>query len=153
MSPLKLYFLSAEVYNGNLLFTPITLAQLSGQGATTYLMSYEEEILHTWSHERGPASMPYLLPDSSLIYPYLVELPTMSAGGVGGGVQRVEWDGTIVWDYVFSDDIYQHHHDVEPLPNGNILIIVWEVRLLVWITSESEEVFDCMVKKKNRIRM
>jgi len=27
---------------------------------------------------------------------------------------------------VFSDDMYQHHHDVEPLPNGNILIIVWE---------------------------
>ena len=30
--------------------------------------------------------MPYLLADSSIIYPYRVESPTMSAAGVGGGV-------------------------------------------------------------------
>ena len=117
------FSLYAEVFEGYTLFTPITLSQ---PGAITHLMNTNEEIIHTWSHERGPASMPYLLPDSSIIYPYRVEFPTMESGGVGGGVQRVEWDGTITWNYVFSDETYQHHHDVEPLPNGNILIIVWE---------------------------
>ena len=31
-----------------------------------------------------------------------------------------------MWSYEFANDTYQHHHDVEPLPNGNILVIVWE---------------------------
>ena len=70
--------------------------------------------------------MPYLLPDGSIIYPYRVPFPTMDAGGVGGGVQRISWDGEILWEYIYSDNQYQHHHDVEPLINGNILIIVWE---------------------------
>ena len=50
----------------------------------------------------------------------------MSAGGVGGGVAHISWDGTILWEYTISNEIYQHHHDVQPLPNGNILVIVWE---------------------------
>ena len=120
---LLMFSLHAEVFEGYTLFTPITLSQT---GAITHLMNTNEEIIHTWSHERGPASMPYLLPDSSIIYPYRVEFPTMESGGVGGGVQKLTWDGTIIWDYVFSDETYQHHHDVEPLPSGNILIIVWE---------------------------
>ena len=118
-----MFSLHAEVFEGYTLFTPITLSQ---SGFITHLMNTSEEIIHTWSHERGPASMPYLLPDSSIIYPYRVEFPTMVSGGVGGGVQKLTWDGTIIWDYVFSDAVYQHHHDVEPLPSGNILIIVWE---------------------------
>ena len=28
--------------------------------------------------------------------------------------------------HIFSDAMYQHHHDIEPLPNGNVLIIAWE---------------------------
>jgi hypothetical protein len=50
----------------------------------------------------------------------------MEAGGVGGGLQKQSWNGNILWEYTFSDENYQHHHDVEPLPNGNVLIIVWE---------------------------
>ncbi|HIA30230.1 MAG TPA: hypothetical protein EYN82_01120 [Candidatus Marinimicrobia bacterium] len=70
--------------------------------------------------------MPYLLPDSSIIYPFRVQNPSMNAGGVGGGIQRITWDGSILWNYIFANATYQHHHDIEPLPGGNILIIVWE---------------------------
>ena len=50
----------------------------------------------------------------------------MNSGGVGGGVSQYSWDGELIWDYQLSNQTYQHHHDVEPLPNGNILVIVWE---------------------------
>ena len=50
----------------------------------------------------------------------------MSAGGVGGGIAHISWDGTLIWQYVISNETYQHHHDVQPLPNGNVLVIVWE---------------------------
>ena len=117
------FYLHAQAFDGYTLFTPKSAGE---DGASTYLINNDYDILHSWSHDQGPASMPYLLPDSSIIYPYRVPFPTMDAGGVGGGVQGQSWDGEILWDYIYSDENYQHHHDVEPLPNGNILIIVWE---------------------------
>ena len=35
-------------------------------------------------------------------------------------------DGTVLWHYGLADDTFQQHHDVEPLPNGNLLVITWE---------------------------
>ena len=50
----------------------------------------------------------------------------MESGGVGGAVQSLTFEGELVWEYVLSNSDYQHHHDVEPLPNGNVLLIAWE---------------------------
>ena len=30
------------------------------------------------------------------------------------------------WNYEIANDTYQLHHDIEPLPNGNILVLAWE---------------------------
>ena len=77
--------------------------------------------------------MPYLIAgdepgweNTLLIYPYRVNNPTMQAGGVGGAFEVLTWDGDLVWEYELSNTDYQHHHDIEPLPNGNILMIAWE---------------------------
>jgi len=112
-----------EPFDGYTLFTPSSHDE---ENPKTVLMSNNYEVIHTWLHDFNPASMPYLLTDGSIIYPYTVESPTMIAGGVGGGIQKILWDGTVVWDYVFADSLYQHHHDVEPLPSGNVLVLVWE---------------------------
>ena len=126
---ISITFLSAEVFEGYALFTQgSSPGGGGGGGGTTYLMDHNSTVVKSWSHTRGASSMPYLLPDSSIIYPYRVPNPSMNAGGVGGGIQRITWDGTILWNYIFADATYQHHHDIEPLPNGNILIIVWEAK-------------------------
>ena len=123
---LKMLFISLlfsqDIYNGMTLFTPY----YTTSGSTTFLINNGHDIIHTWTHMRGPASMPYLMPDSSIVYPYKVSNPTMNAGGVGGGIQSISWSGNIIWDYTISDENYQHHHDICPLPNQNILLIVWE---------------------------
>ena len=115
-------FIFTQISEGYTLFTPFS----DGNEINSYLLNTEGETIHTWTHERAPASMPYLLNDSTIIYPYRVLEPTMVAGGVGGGVKKIDWDGLVIWDYQFSNDTYQHHHDIEPLPNGNILLVVWE---------------------------
>ena len=102
-------FINAQMYDGYTLFTPMSAFDNS---ATTYLMNNDYEFLNTWTHDQGPASMPYLLTDGSIIYPYRVPFPTMSAGGVGGGIQKQSWDGEILWEYEFSNEQYQQHHDV-----------------------------------------
>lgn len=51
--------------------------------------------------------------------------------GAGGGVERIQvvtWDGTVVWDYIYYDQTKRLHHDIEVLPNGNILAIAWVVK-------------------------
>ena len=98
---------SMEPFDGYTLFTPSSHQE---ELATTLLMDNDYNIIHSWMHERQPASMPYLFSDGSIIYPYTVEFPTMAAGGVGGGVQKISWEGDILWDYVFADSLYQHHH-------------------------------------------
>ena len=80
------YSLHGEVFDGYTLFTPLSANE---EGATTYLINNDFDILQSWQHEYGAASMPYLLQDSSIIYPYRVPTPTMNAGGVGGGVQGI----------------------------------------------------------------
>ena len=39
---------------------------------------------------------------------------------------RYNWEGDKLWEFVLSDNTYQHHHDIDVLPNGNILMIAWE---------------------------
>ncbi len=112
----------SEVWGGYTIFTP----QQAGFGTTSYLLDTDGNTVNTWSHSNGPASMPYLYPDSTILYPYQVPNPTMVSGGVGGGIQIIDWDGNILWDFEVSDQNYQHHHDVHPLPNGNILVVAWE---------------------------
>ena len=111
---------------GYTLFSPGGPTQNPGDPFYTFLLNTEGETEHIWENECGPASMPYLFPDSSILRPCRVPEPTMSNGGVGGRVQHITWDGTILWDFVFSNETYQHHHDIEPLPNGNVLLIAWE---------------------------
>ena len=120
--------LSQDSYEGYTLFTPGG----SGGGATTYLKDNSLNNIQTWSHSNGAASMPYLISgdepgweNTLLIYPYRVSNPTMENGGVGGALDCLTWEGDLVWSHVISNSNYQHHHDVEPLPNGNVLMIAW----------------------------
>ena len=122
----------SDIYDGYLLFTPG-----GGGGGTqsseTRLIDNDNNIINTWSHTNGPASMPYLMPgsdsgiDNSLLYyPSRSDSPTMESGGVGGKVEIYSYTGVRLWNYELSNTIYQHHHDIEPMKNGNILLIAWE---------------------------
>jgi hypothetical protein len=55
-----------------------------------------------------------------------VRNPPFFGGGSGGRVQEFTWDGKLVWDYTCSSDTRLQHHYVCKLPNGNVLIDVWE---------------------------
>ena len=111
---------------GYTLFSPGGPTQNPGDPFYTFLLNTEGETEHIWENESHPASMPYLFPDSSILRPCRVPEPTMENGGVGGRVQHITWNGTVLWDFVLSNETYQHHHDIQPLPNGNVLLIAWE---------------------------
>ena len=53
----------------------------------------------------------------------------MWQGGAAGWVEEVTWDNEVVWSYArLPYDAFLTHHDLEPMPNGNVLMLCW-VRL------------------------
>jgi len=141
---IKFVFLSSilmgQAFEGMTLFSPT-----QGGGAAshaTYLMDNDLNIIHSWTHTKGAASMAYLRKDSILVYPYRVSNPSMNSGGVGGGIALYNWEGDLLWSYEFANETYQHHHDVEPLPNGNILILVWEKKTAAEAFAMGRETID-----------
>jgi hypothetical protein len=93
---------------------------------TSYLVDRKGQVVHTWASTRG-AEAGYLQPDGSLVrLARMTEPPNFKAGGVTGYVQRLSWDGELLWEWQMGDAEKILHHDLEVLPNGNILIIGWE---------------------------
>ena len=71
-----LTFLHAQIFDGFILFSTYNNTQNS-----SLLISNNQNIIHTWEHENGPASMPYLMPDSSIIQFTLASLIVVSSPG------------------------------------------------------------------------
>jgi hypothetical protein len=95
----------------------------------TYLIDYEKEVVHTWESEYTPGHSVYLLENGNLLRPaFLGAHPIFLSGGMGGGVQIIDWNGLVIWDFKYSSETYLSHHDIEILPNGNILMIAWEAK-------------------------
>jgi hypothetical protein len=69
----------------------------------------------------------YFLPNGHLLRTAMVENnPRFHAGGIGGRLEELDWDGKVVWDFELATDQRTLHHDISLLPNGNILAIAWE---------------------------
>ena len=95
----------------------------------SYLLDAEGKELHKWESAYFPGAGTQLLTDGSLLRcGRLVNPPNFVAGGQGGRLQHIAWDGTLLWDYEFSTANHLHHHDATMMPNGHVLFIAWEVK-------------------------
>ena len=90
----------------------------------TYLIDNGGLLVHSWPHVWGGASA-YLLENGHLVRGAARD-NTWGAPGRLGAVEDYDWDGNLVWEYVYNDSIVRHHHDHDVLPNGNVLILAWE---------------------------
>lgn len=52
----------------------------------------------------------------------------LSGGGMTGRIQKWSYTNTLLWDYTYSSSTYCLHHDHCPLPNGNVLVISYDVK-------------------------
>lgn len=94
---------------------------------TAYLINSNKQVVHTWDCGGEPGNATYLLDDGSLLRTGKVPSRIFNArGGAGGHLRKVAWDGTLLWQYDVADQTQLAHHDVEPMPNGNVLVIAWE---------------------------
>ena len=108
-----------EPYDGLTLISP-------RNSSDSYLIDIDFNVVKTWTGAFGPAEIAYLLPGGSLLRPTADTSATWGAGGAGGRIQTIDTHNNIVWDFFASDSLYLQHHDVEPMPNGNVLVVTWE---------------------------
>lgn len=105
--------------------TPYVGYTFCASGSTAYLLDMSGATLHTWHASGSAQTCAYLLPDGSALFPIqnsTCTSPHHDGAYPSGRFQKISWDGAILWDYRFCDTTARAGYDVEPMPNGNILI-------------------------------
>lgn len=112
-----------KAFPGYTLFAPKHFTKI-------YLMANDGQIVNEWESEYEPGQSVYLLPNGNMLHCCLTKNKAFIGGGEGGRLEEFDWDGNIVWEYWLSDDQNLMHHDIAPMPNGNILAMVVEHKSL-----------------------
>ena len=93
----------------------------------TYLLDMQGRVVRTWESESSSALSTYLLENGHLLRHAKVSQQAFGDGpGAGGHIQEFTWEGELVWDFKLASARQLPHHDLCRMPNGNVLLIVWE---------------------------
>lgn len=100
-----LLYSSENVTEGYTLFSP-------EESNDVYLINNCGEVVNEWTFSELPGLTVYLLPNGNLL----------RAGK--DSLEIRNWDNELVWSYAMTLNGLPQHHDIEPLPNGNILCLI-----------------------------
>ena len=123
-----IYYAPQQTYRGYTLVTNVS-------GHDARLIDMEGRVCHAWHSNEG-IGYAYLLTSGNLLLrtgPAVEEASFLSRperellprGGrtVAGAILELDWDSNVVWEYRYPF----LHHDFERLPNGNTLVLTWEL--------------------------
>ena len=123
-----IHYAPQQSYRGYTLITNVS-------GHDARLIDMEGRVCHAWHSDEG-IGYSYLLPNGNLLLrtgPAAEEVSFLSRperellpiGGrtVAGAILELDWDSNVVWEYRYP----LLHHDFERLPNGNTLVLTWEL--------------------------
>ena len=108
----------STAFNGYTLFFP-------NVSKNTWLLDNCGNVVQRWESDFNPGLVAYLLENGDLLRTARIG-STFNGGGSGGRIERYNWEGDLIWGYNHSSADFHQHHDIEYLPNGNILVIAWE---------------------------
>ena len=104
-----LTYYDGQVSEGYVLFSP-------EKNGDVFLIDPCGTVVNKWTFNENPGNESYLLDNGNLLY----------AGKDSLTIK--DWDNNTIWSYATTDNGLKAHHDIEPLPNGNVLIIVSDFR-------------------------
>lgn len=93
---------------------------------TTFLINNCGSLIHQWNSNYPPGNSVYLLDDGSILRAGKIDNPDMDYAGIGGIVEIINWNNEVTWSHQFSTETFTQHHDIFPMPNGNILVLIAE---------------------------
>lgn len=112
------------------IFKGYNLLYPEGQ-STVFLVDNAGQIVHTWTDalDARPGNMVYLMKDGSILKTKKSADDNgnpIKGEGSGGTVEKRDWNNKLVWTFTLNDSFNRLHHTIEPLPNGNILMLCRE---------------------------
>jgi hypothetical protein len=110
---------ASRAFKGYTLLAPITTTM-------TYLIDNDGQVVNVWKANNPTGQVAMLLDDGSLLRTAAPQSQWMQGGGAGGMIELYSWSGERLWQYTHLSPTARTHHDVEVLPNGNLLMLVWE---------------------------
>jgi hypothetical protein len=129
----SLTFLSAKKWGRYTLIAPQSayayLIDTSSTSTSTYY--------HKWTFTTGNTGYSaFLLPGGTIVRTVQNTSNAMgNNGGMTGKVEKVDYNGNVTWTFTYSTSTYCLHHDICPMPNGNILMISYDVKTSADATS------------------
>ena len=111
---------SNDVQEGYVLFTP-------EKNENVYLIDQCGRVVNEWTFTEKPGLSCYLLEDGTLL----------RAGK--DSLEIRDWDNTLLWSYHVNGNGMNQHHDIEPLPNGNILMVIADNYPVATMTDEGRD--------------
>lgn len=118
---LSIHFLQAQQWGD------YTLYSTSGS-TSSYLIDTNSTNYKVWTHASTDKTCysSYLAPGGNLYRSISKSGNSFTGGPICGQLQKVDWNGNVVWNYVHSTTNEVTHHDFHVMPNGNVLLIVYE---------------------------
>ena len=111
----------SRTVGGFTLFSPFS-------GTKAYLVDECGRIINSWDRGTRPGLSAYFLETGLLFRTFKVspQGPFTSASNAGG-LELVNWENETVWTYEINTPTRLSHHDAVYMPNGNILVLTWEL--------------------------
>lgn len=114
-----------ETYNENIIEDSYILAVENG-AKNAFVFNKKGDTIKEWNFDLKLGNDLEILPDGRLLGMFKTEAPFFEFGGYGGIIRILNSEGVTEWEYEYASENHLAHHDVEMLPNGNVLFLVWE---------------------------
>ena len=99
-------FILSILYSENcIIFSPIISFPFENQIYNTYILSYENNIIHTWNHDFSIASTPYYDDENFLYRPCKIDSIIIDLPGAGGKIEKYNIQGELIWEYTLSSNL------------------------------------------------
>lgn len=117
-----LFYNQTESYQGYTLFGSVWNKGI-------FLIDNCGNVVNRWETDFRSANSAYLLENGNLLRTAVKDGGSgtgFNVGGTGERLQILDWDNNILWDYIYATPEHILHHDIVPMPNGNILALTFE---------------------------
>jgi hypothetical protein len=97
-----------------------------GNSTTVSLLDTNSAVIKAWTGLQGNTGYScYLTEGGDLWRTVKATGASFTGGGICGRIQKVAYNGTLLFDYQINTAEMISHHDICPMPNGNVLVIIY----------------------------
>ena len=110
-----------EVLPGYVFFSPFSSNK-------AYMVDQCGRMVNTWDRGTRPGLAAYFLDNGLMLRTYKANpVGPFTSASNSGGLELVNWQNETVWHYEFNTSEWLSHHDATMMPNGNMLVLTWEL--------------------------